>query len=131
MPLVVATVEKRIVAYFADPDFVTFVAKTQKARTRKNRDYFVLRATVPKEVAEKLNVKAGDHLLFKAKKAQWYHLLEWNKMGSTWKMLPDEIRNRVVIDGLYNQGIPSQVMPSLGATNLSAPPQQMLECRQT
>jgi len=51
--------------------FVIFVAKLQKAKTRKNKDYFVLRATIPKAVAETLDAKAGDYLLFRTKKAQW------------------------------------------------------------
>jgi len=52
-----------------DPSFVVFVAKIQKAKTRKDKDYYVLRTTVPKEIAEKLNVEPGDFLFFKAKKS--------------------------------------------------------------
>lgn len=117
----------KVVVYVPDPDSVTFVAKIQKAKTRKHKDYFVLRTTVPKDIAEKIDAKAGDYLFFRAKKAQWYHMLDWEAMESTWKMLPNEIRNRVIIDGLYNRGVSSQAMPSLGATNLSAPTQQMVE----
>jgi len=54
-------------------------------------------------------------------------MLDWKTMESTWKMLPGEIRNRAIMDGLYNQEVPSQAMQSLGATNLSAPIQQMQE----
>lgn len=127
MPMIVAALEQRVIVYLPDPSLVTFVAKIQKAKTRKNKDYFVLRTTIPKDVAEKIDAKAGDHLFFKTKKALWYHMLNWEAMGSTWKMLPDEIRKQITMDGLINQGIASQVMPSLGATNLTAPMQQMIE----
>jgi hypothetical protein len=117
----------KVVVYIPDPSFVTFVAKIQKAKTRKNKDYFVLRTTVPKNIAEKIDAKAGDYLFFKTKKALWYHMLNWEAMEGTWKMLPDEIRNQIIMDRLFNQGNPSQVTPSLGATNLSAPTQQIVE----
>jgi hypothetical protein len=121
----------KVVVFLPDTSCVPFVAKMQKARTRKYKDYFVLRATVPKDVAEKIDARPGDYLFFRAKKAQWYHMLDWRKMGNTWKMLPDDIRNRVIMDGLYCQGAPSQAMTpreitALGATNLSAPIQQIV-----
>jgi hypothetical protein len=105
-----------------DPSFVGFVAKIQKAKTRKNRDYYILRTTVPKEIAERMNVEPGDFLFFKAKKAQWYHMLDWEAMENTWKMLPPEIQSKVVMDGLYGHGISSQQMQFIGATNPSSPP---------
>jgi hypothetical protein len=56
-------------------------------------------------------------LFFKAKKAEWYHMLDWNEVGKASNMLPDEIRNRLIIDGLYGRGLMCQ--PNvLGATNL-------------
>lgn len=125
----------RVVVYTPDLSSVTFVAKMQKAKTRKNKDYFVLRTTVPKDIAEKIDAKAGDYIFFRAKKAQWYHMLDWKSMENTWKMLPDEIRNRVVVDGLYGQGTPNQSLPSLGAVraleSLSAPTQQVVEIERT
>lgn len=112
----------RVVTFIPDPSFVGFVAKIQKAKTRKNKDYYVLRTTVPKEVAEKMGVEPGDFLFFKAKKAQWYHMLDWEAMENTWKMLPPDVQNRVLMDGLYNQGTLSQPTHVIGATNLSSPP---------
>ena len=50
-----------------DPESVPFVAKMQKAKTRKNKNYFVLRATIPKEIVQKIGVKAGEFLFFRAK----------------------------------------------------------------
>lgn len=116
----------KVVVYVPDPSFMTFVAKIQKAKTRKDKDYFVLRTTVPKDVAEKMDAKPGDYLFFRAKKAQWYHMLNWETMENTWKMLPDEIRNHVMMDGLYSQGISLQTPMLLGATNSSAPIQPMI-----
>lgn len=114
----------RMVAIASDSTAIPFVAKVQKAKTRKNKNYFVLRATIPKEVSEKLGAKMGDYLFFKAKKAEWYHMLDWSEMGKTWQMLPDEIRNRLIIDGLYGQGLACQ-LNALAATNVAAP-QQLL-----
>lgn len=120
----------KVVKIIPDLSFVTFVAKLQKAKTRKDKDYYVLRTTVPKEIAEKIDANSGDFLFFKAKKAQWYHMLDWEAMENTWKMLPDEIKQRVVMDGLYGQGISNQQMQFAGATNLaSAPVSQMLEAK--
>jgi hypothetical protein len=113
----------KVVTFVPDPGFVGFVAKIQKAKTRKNKDYYILRTTVPKEVAEKIRVEPGEFLFFKAKKAEWYHMLDWEAMENTWKMLPPEIQSKVAMDGLYGQGISSQQMQqSIGATNLSLPP---------
>ena len=109
---------KRVVC---DPEAVPFVAKIQKAKTRKNKDYFVFRTTVPKEIAMKIGVKAGDYLFFRAKKAQWYHMLDWGTMENTLKMLPDEIRNRIAMDGLCTQSILNET-ESFGATNLAGQP---------
>lgn len=116
----------RGVVIIPDPSLVTYVAKVQKTRTRKNRNYFVLRTTMPKDVAEKIGAMPGDYLLFKAKKAEWFDMLDWKSMENTWKMLPDNIRNHVVRDGLYYEGTSNQMqliaenMASLGATNQSA-----------
>jgi|SRR5271157_6004034 len=103
-----------------DSESVPFVAKIQRAKTRKNKDYFVLRTTLPKEIAEKIGARAGDFIFFKAKKAQWYHMLDWEAMENTWQMLPGDIKNRVIMDGLYNQSY-SDMQSSLGATNAAMP----------
>ena len=112
------TIEEKIVIYAPDTGFVPFVAKLQKAKTRKDKDYFVLRATIPKEVTEKINVNVGDYLFFKAKKAEWYHMMDWSSMQNTWRMLPDDIKKKVLTDGLYTQGTISEAT-SLDATNVS------------
>ena len=70
--------------------------------------------------------------MFRAKKAQWYHMLDWGKMENTWKMLPNDVRNRIIFDGLYyhgtlNQAVASREGTDLGATNLSTPTQQVLK----
>ena len=90
-------------------NYVSFVAKIQKAKTRKGKDYFVLRATVPKDVAERINAKPGDYLFFKARKAEWYHMLDWRQMETTWRMLPSEIKNQAILEGLPYPGLPSQM----------------------
>jgi hypothetical protein len=93
---------QEITSVYPDPSYVTFVAKTQKAKTRKGLHYFILRITIPKEVAQKADVKPDDYLLLKAKKAQWYHMMDWNEMESAWKILPQEIKTKVVMADLPN-----------------------------
>lgn len=100
--LVAYGVQQQFVVYFLDNGFVPFVAKAQKVKTRKNRDYYILRVSLPKDVASKMGVGAGEHVFFKAKKAEWYHMLDWSKMETTWKMLPPQVRNQVLYDGLPN-----------------------------
>ena len=114
----------RMVAIATDPNSVPFVAKLQKAKTRKNKNYYVLRATIPKEVSEKIGANAGDYLFFKAKKAEWYHMLDWNEMSRTWQMLPDDIRNKLILDGLYGQGLSCETN-MLAATNMAASQQPL------
>jgi len=120
-----------------DPSFATFVAKIQKAKTRKDRDYFVLRATVPKDVAKKIDIKPGDYLFFKVKKATWYHMLDWRKMETTWQMLPDQIKYQAIQEGVSYPGATDQTAMSredfwtLGATsptNAMTPKELMKTC---
>lgn len=112
-----------------DPDAIPFVAKMQKAKTRKGKDYFVLRATIPKDVVEKIQAKPGDYLFFKAKKAKWFHMVNWQEMKNTWNMLPGDVKDQVIMDGLINQGGLSQIY-DIGATNVTAVPSSQLRVSQ-
>jgi hypothetical protein len=114
---------KRIIP---DPQSIPFVAKIQKARTRKGKNYFVLRTTIPKEVVEKIQAQPGDYLFLKAKKAQWFHMVDWGEMKSTWKMLPQEVKEQVFLDGLINQAGQNKSF-DLGATNVAAAPYSQME----
>ena len=96
--------QTNVVALLPDPGYVAFVATTQKATTRKGKAYFVYRVTLPKDKAEQIGVKPDDYLLFRAKKAQWYHMINWDEMGQTWQMLPEEISRDVVLSGLPSPG---------------------------
>jgi len=102
-----------------DPEAVSFVAKVQKTKTRKGKNYFIFRTTIPKEMAKKIDIEGGDYILFKAKKAQWYHMLDWKTMGNTWRMLPNGIRDRIIIDGFCSQNTLNEFQ-TLGATNMTA-----------
>lgn len=97
-----------------DPGYEPFVAKVQKAKTRKDKDYFVLRVSVPKNVAQKLDTQPGDYLFFRAKKAEWYHMLDWREMGNAWQMLPPSIRDEIILSGLPNPLRPEMIIPSSG-----------------
>src|SRR5713226_1418312 len=98
--------EQIFVAVYPDPSYTSFVAKAQKAKTRKGKNYFVLRVTIPKEIAEKIEAGPDDFLILKAKKAQWYHMVNWTEMGATWKMLPQNIKEGVTLSGLPNPDLP-------------------------
>jgi hypothetical protein len=132
------------VMFVPDRSFVTFVAKVQKAKTRKDKDYFVLRATVPKDVAKEIDLQPGDYLFFKAKKAEWYHMLDWKRMENTWQMLPNEIKYRAILEGLpYPESSTQMTIANalealsrarLGSTSPTATPHAQLkqiECMQT
>ncbi len=109
--------------FIPDRSFTTFVTKILKRKTRNDKDYFVLRATIPKKIADEMKVEAGDFLFFKAKKAEWYHMLDWENMENTWQMLPDNVKYALIRDGIPYPGTPDQIsFPDqepfiLGATN--------------
>ena len=92
---------------------VSFVAKVFKAKTRKDKDYFVFRFNVPKEIAETLSLNEGAYVLFRAMRANWYHMLEWQQMETTWNMLPEELRFAVRQSGLPTPGGKPVFFPSL------------------
>ncbi len=104
--------EQRIVTFYPDPTYVSFVAKTQKSTTRKDKDYFVLRVTIPKQIAKKIDARPEDYLVLRAKKAAWYHMVNWREMGATWGMLPPEIKVEVTLTGLPNPDLPELMAPS-------------------
>ncbi len=126
MSIVSAELYCRVTKVIPDPSFVTFVGKLQKAKTRKDKGYYVLRTTVPKEVAEKTGSEAGDYLFFKVKKAEWYHMVDWENMQNTWNMLPSEIKQKVALDGVYSPSLSNQLLQNIGATNLFTEPSKML-----
>jgi hypothetical protein len=84
----------------AENQETVFVAKTVKVKNSKVKDYFLYRMTIPKEVAEKMELGASDHLLLKAKKAEWYHLLDWSQMDKGWDMLSDKAKGEILSLGL-------------------------------
>lgn len=74
---------------------VAFTAKVKKIKTHKDKDYFVFRITMPKDEAEKLEMKDEDYLLIIAQKAKWYHMLKWDQLPDTWSLLPEEVQREV------------------------------------
>jgi hypothetical protein len=101
-----------------DNNFVSFVAKTQKVKTRKDKEYFVLRVNIPKNVAERVGIGPGDYLLLRAKKAKWFHMIDWTAMQDTWRMLPDEVKKEIVFSGLPNPGVSYPISPTYGNIGL-------------
>lgn len=114
--------EETLCGFFPDPSFKTFITKVLKRKTRKDKDYFVLRATIPKEVVNDIEAKPGDFLFFKVKKAEWYHLLNWKNMENAWTMLPDNVKLALYKDGISYPGASDQLTiqeepEMIGATN--------------
>lgn len=77
-----------------------FPVKVYASKNRKGKNYFVYKVTIPKKIAKELKIKKDDYLLLKATKAQWFHLLDWGEMQSTWAMLPDHLKTRIRESGL-------------------------------
>ncbi len=85
-------------------DVSVFTAKVSATKTKiKGQSYLSYRITVPKKIVEKTNVSDGDYLLLIAKKASWYHLLEWD--SERFNMLPENVRLELrAIDNLQTEG---------------------------
>jgi len=52
-------------------------------------------------------------------------MLDWKKMENTWTMLPQNVKNCVMFDGLIDQKPVNN--PELGATNLSGASPQIID----
>lgn len=77
--------------YYPINDVDVFIAKVSATKTKiKGQSYVSFRLTVPKKIVEKMRLNDGDYLLAIAKKASWYHLLEWD--NDYFNMLPENIR---------------------------------------
>ena len=87
----VESVQPKVYA-FSFTEGVPFTVKVQKARTRRGKQYYVLRVTIPKAVQHKLHVRPNDYLFLLAEQAKWYHLVDWTKMPETLQRLPDDLR---------------------------------------
>jgi hypothetical protein len=78
----------------------TFVAKVKKIRNRKGKNYFIYRVNLPASASKDLKIGEEDYLLINARKAEWYHLLDWPTMKKTWDKLPLSVKNDIVTSGL-------------------------------
>ena len=77
-------------------DEIVFVSKVSIAKSKKNnKEYITYRITIPIEKAKELGLNDGDYLLVKAKKAKWYHLLNWEEMKVVYNMLSEEIKKEI------------------------------------
>jgi len=108
------------VRFVMPDDSVSFVAKPVKVRTRKGKDYHVLRVTIPKDVAKSLAVSEGDFLLLRAKVAQWFHLLDWSEMPDVWQRLPLGLQTEVIRSNLPHPTSSKGIASPTSATGLVA-----------
>lgn len=79
-----------------------FVAKVNRIINDKKNNYCIHRINIPANVVEKLNLGKEEFLLFKAKKAEWYDMLDWSEMKVTWDKLPQEIKQKISEDGIFD-----------------------------
>jgi hypothetical protein len=107
------------------PTMVPFVAKVHRVRTRRGKDYSVLRMTLPKDVGEKIGVTGNDYLFALAQKAEWYHMIDWSQMTEAWSLVPPEMKAVLVHYGLVPQGStvgPQEMnIPVISATRAALP----------
>ncbi len=109
-------------------DSPAFVARPIRVKTRKGKDYHVVRVTIPRDVVDRLGVQKDDYLLLRAKVAQWYHMLNWAQMPEVWRKLPGEVQREVYLSNLSPPGTlvaMSGSTPAPGfvmATGTSPPP---------
>jgi hypothetical protein len=112
----VATASYAHIRVVVQDNSLAFVAKPIRVRTRKGRNYHVLRVTIPKVVAERLNLGTDDYLLLRAKVAQWFHLPDWTEMPEIWRRLPREIQSEIVRSNLphptQSGALPSPTSPA-------------------
>jgi hypothetical protein len=99
----------------------TFVAKPIRVRTRKGKDYHVVRITVPKEIVERLNPKDDDYLLLQARIAQWFHLVDWEKLPNVWKKLPSGLQHEVLVSGVFSVSTPGVPPVMIGPPSIMSP----------
>lgn len=102
-----------------------FVAKVNRIINDKTNNYYIHRINIPSDVVEELKLGKEDFLLFKAKKAEWYDMLDWSEMKTTWDKLPKEIKEKIQEDGIFDgsdQFKPRQKhKEKTNVTNSSAP----------
>lgn len=105
------------------PQHVQFVGKVTrvKTRTKGRKDYYSYRMSIPVKIAQKLQLSSDDDYLFirEATKAQWYHMLNWQEMGSTWNMLPPALKQEIRISGVDTLSRP--VLPFVEPIIATAP----------
>jgi len=70
-----------------------FTLKVGKVKSEvKGKVYETFRATVPKAIAEELELDDGDYLIVLGKKARWYHLLDLDEDGHVFRNLPEPVK---------------------------------------
>jgi len=94
---------------------INFVSKVSKIKNSKEKNYYVYRINVPSDATKDLGLKHGDHIFIKAKKAEWYHMLNWDTMSKTWSKLPSNVKNAIIEDGLIDE--PLSVESTSGEQN--------------
>ncbi len=82
-----------------------FVAKVNRIINDKANNYCIHRINIPSNVVKELHLEKEDFLLFKVKKAEWYDMLDWTEMKTTWNKLPSEIKKKIQEDGIFDGGI--------------------------
>lgn len=89
---------------------INFVSKVSRIKNKKDKEYYVYRINIPSDVTKGLDLKHVDHIFIKAKKAEWYHMLDWSTMTKTWDRLPPNIKKNIIEDGLMQSISPNSIL---------------------
>ena len=101
-------------------NLVPFVARVHRVKTRRGKDYSVLRLTIPKEAGESIGIASNELLFLMAQKAEWYHMIDWSEMKEAWARLPNEMKSTLQYFGLVSMS-PAGEIVSLTGSHRPAP----------
>jgi hypothetical protein len=97
---------------------INFVSRVSKIKNSKAKEYYVHRINIPSYVTKDLDLKIDDHIFIQAKKAEWYHMLEWDTMAKTWNKLPPNIKKQIIEDGLVSEVISAESLSDENESNV-------------
>ncbi|MFZ0891012.1 MAG: hypothetical protein WB778_09110 [Thermoplasmata archaeon] len=120
------TVDMQAFAYYnlrmtVRDESIAFVAKPIRVRTRKGKDYHVIRITVPKSVIERLNPESDDYLFLRVKIAQWFQMVNWANLPKVWRKLPHALQREVLASNVFSPSTLASLPGMIGHPPLAAP----------
>ena len=86
-----------------------FIVKVKKQdySDRKNA-FYEMRAVVPLNVVKGLGLKELDYVIVTAKRAEWFHVVDWLADPIAFDKLPQDIKQKIIESGLPYPKDPDQ-----------------------